>query len=137
MLGKEFGKRLKQLREQRFLSQRQLAKGIDVEPAHISRYERGLVLPGAEILIDLASFLNVNLGTLLLGTQETPGSAEPVIQDISLLERFRELEKLDRKDREIVIALIDAGVQSRRIEQIVTRAKPQDSAGSRQDGPRQ
>lgn len=123
MLAKDFGKRLKQLREQRFLSQRQLAEGIKIEPAHVSRYERGLFLPNAETLIDLATFLRVSLGTLLLGQEEGTGQAVPPIADISLLERFRELEKLDRKDREIVVALIDAWVQSRRLEQIVAHRK--------------
>ena len=124
MLAKDFGKRLKQLREQRFLSQRALAKGIGVEAAHISRYERGLVLPGAETLVDLSQFLKVSLGTLLLGVEDGAGhGAEEPIQDISLLERFRELEKLERKDREIVIALIDAWVDSRQVERILSRRR--------------
>lgn len=119
MVAREFGKRLKSLREQRFLSQRQLAKGIGIEAAHISRYERGLVLPGAETLIDLSSFLQVSLGALLLGIDEGARGAEAPIQDISLLERFRELEKFERRDREIVVALIDAWIRSRQVEQIV------------------
>lgn len=121
MLAKEFGKRLKGLREQRFLSQRQLAEGIKAEPAHISRYERGLFLPNAETLIDLARFLRVSVGALLLGEEETPGGADRPIEDITLLERFRDLEKLSRKDREVVIALIDAWVGSRQHEEIVSK----------------
>jgi transcriptional regulator with XRE-family HTH domain len=123
MLAKQFGKRLKALREQRFLSQRELAEGIKAEPTHISRYERGLFLPNAETLIGLARFLRVSLGTLLLGQDEPAGGGDQPIEDITLLERFRELEKLERKDREIVIALIDAWVRSRQVEEIIGRRK--------------
>lgn len=121
-LSRDFGQRLRALREQRFLSQRELAEGIKIEVAQISRYERGLYMPNAETLVELARFLRVGVSALLLGQDEAPaGSGEPPVQDISLLERFRELEKLDRKDREVVIALIDAWVGSRQHEQIVSR----------------
>lgn len=120
-LSKEFGQRLRTLREQRFLSQRELAEGIHIEIAQISRYERGLYMPNAETLVELAGFLRVGVSALLLGREEGPATAEPPIQDISLLERFRELEKLERKDREMVIALIDAWIGSRQHEEIVSK----------------
>lgn len=122
MLAKELGDRLRKIREARFVSQRELAKAIRIEPAQISRYERGLSLPSVETLVDLARFLRVGPGALVLGQDESaPGSPQPPIEDISLLERFRELEKLKRKDRETVIELIDAWVSSRHVEEVVTR----------------
>lgn len=121
-VSKDFGLRLRALREQRFLSQRELAEGIGIEIAQISRYERGLYMPNAETLVELAGFLRVGIATLLVGHEDgqAPGADIP-LQDISLLERFRELEKLKRKDREMVIALIDAWVGSRHVEEVVTR----------------
>lgn len=123
MLAKRFGERLRKIREDRLLSQKQLADGIRIDVTQISRYERGIVMPNAETLVDLAQFLRVDLGTLLLGQQEEASAAVEPIRDISLLERFRDLEKLDRKDREIAIALIDALITSRHFEQISTRRR--------------
>lgn len=120
-LSREFGERLRVIREQRFLSQRELAGGIGIEVAQISRYERGLYMPNAESLVELARFLRVGVSTLLLGQDEDASGAAPPIQDISLLERFRELEKLKRKDRETVIELIDAWIGSRQHEEIVSK----------------
>ena len=54
--------------------------------------------------------------------KEQTFAAQP-IQDISLLERFRDLEKLDRKDREIAIALVDALITSRQLEQVTRRRR--------------
>lgn len=118
MLAKEFGQRLRKLRDERFLSQRELATGLGIETAQISRYERGIVMPNAETSIELAKFLKVPIGMLLLGHEDGTSDSEPPIQDLSLLERFRDLEKLSRKDREVVIALIDAMITSRQFEEV-------------------
>lgn len=119
MLAKEFGQRLRKLRDERFLSQRELASGLGIETAQISRYERGIVMPNAETSIELAKFLKVPIGVLLLGQEDgAPSGDQPPIQDLSLLERFRDLEKLSRKDREVVIALIDAMITSRQFEEV-------------------
>ena len=122
MLAKELGGRLRKIREARFVSQRELAKAIHIEPTQISRYERGLSLPSLETLVDLSHFLRVGPGALVLGEDDaTPRGAEQPIEDISLLERFRELEKLKRKDREMVIELIDAWIGSRQMEEVISR----------------
>ncbi len=127
MLSKSFGERLKRIREERFLSQRQLAEGIQIETAQISRYERGLVMPNAESLVALSRVLRVSAGTLLGQVEQAHANGEPPIQDLSLLERFRDLEKLSRKDREVVIALIDAWIGSRQVEEIVSRRSTRSS----------
>lgn len=122
-LAQQFGERLRQLREQRFLSQRDLAKAVGIEVAQISRYERGLYMPSAETLVDLARVLRVGVGRLLVGEDEGSPITDEPIRDISLLERFRDLEKLSRKDREIVIALIDAVIASRQYDEVATRRR--------------
>lgn len=123
MLAKRFGERLRKIREDRTLSQKQLADGIDIDVTQISRYERGIVMPNAETLIDLAQFLRVGVGRLLTGEDEQTFAAASPITDIALLERFRDLEKLDRKDREVAITLIDALITSRQVEQHVARRR--------------
>jgi transcriptional regulator with XRE-family HTH domain len=120
-LAKDFGQRLRQLREERSLSQRELAERTGLETAQVSRYERGLVMPNAENLIDIARFLRVGVARLLVGDEEGSSPSEPPIQDISLLERFRDLEKLSRKDREVVITLVDALIASRQHEEVTSR----------------
>lgn len=122
MLAKRFGERLRKIREDRLLSQKQLADGIRIDVTQISRYERGIVMPNAETLVDLAEFLRISVGEVLVGKKEDTVEQLP-IHDISLLERFRDLEKLDRKDREVAIALIDALIASRQLEQISTRRR--------------
>ena len=62
--------RLIQLRNERQLSQIDLANQLGIGPNQISRYETGQNTPGAEILFDLATFFDVS-ADYLLGLTDT------------------------------------------------------------------
>ena len=63
-----FGKRLKDTRKERGLTQQQLGDMVGVTKVSICCYENGTRTPTLETLIDLADNLNVKL-TYLLGTE--------------------------------------------------------------------
>ncbi len=107
MLALGFAARLRKLREARGLTQKDLANRIDIEVVQVSRYERGQYLPNAETLVTLARVLQVDLNLLLLGEASGSGEVTPIL-DIPLLERFKDLQKLPKRDREAVILLIDS-----------------------------
>jgi len=107
VLAAEFGKRLRALREERGLTQRELAKRIDAEIPQISRYETGSYMPNAETLLAIADVLHVGLDTLFGRSSGNTGDATPV-KDVRLLERMKELEKLDRRFRDTAIAVLEA-----------------------------
>jgi transcriptional regulator with XRE-family HTH domain len=58
---KKLGVRLKQLREERGLSQSQLADAVDVERNHIYRIEAGKTNPTIGLMRDLAGALGMSL----------------------------------------------------------------------------
>ena len=66
-----FKTRLKQLRNERGISQRQLAEFLKVAPSTISMYENGQREPNFEVLESLADFFNVDLNYLLSKTNKT------------------------------------------------------------------
>ena len=119
MLASDFGKRLRTIREDRGLTQRQLADRIEVYVPQISRYESGGAMPSAETLIALSEVLQVGLDELVLGRDND--HEEAPIRDLRLLERLRELEKLDRRFRDTAIAVIDAIVVQGNTEAVSTR----------------
>ena len=59
-----FGKRLRQLREQRGLTQEQLSNMLDIEWQHISRLENGKNLPSCNILISIAQVFDIDIRKL-------------------------------------------------------------------------
>lgn len=108
MQASEFGKRLRSLREERGLSQRELAERIGTQAPQVSRYETGAYMPNAETLAAIAQALNLDVDELLLGRVDRNPDDGIGIKDVRLLERLRELEKLDRHYRDTAIALLDA-----------------------------
>lgn len=65
-----FNERLKELREDRGLTQDQLASELNVSRSQISNYETGKFEPDIETLIFLADFFNVSLDYLLCRTKK-------------------------------------------------------------------
>src|SRR5258708_36012424 len=65
--GTELGPRLRQVREQRGLSARELARRIQCSPSLISQIERGLSAPSVGMLYALATELRTSLD-FLFGT---------------------------------------------------------------------
>ncbi len=55
----EIGKVIKELREERNLTQQQLASALNVDKSTIAKYETGDRLPNIEMSVKLALFFNV------------------------------------------------------------------------------
>lgn len=122
MLARAFGERLHRYREDRGLSQRQLAIEAGLDAIQISRYERGLGLPAADSLAAIAKALKISLDTLLLGQADRMSEELPV-KNVLLLTRLREVEKLSRKDQQMIMELIDSVIARRRAESPVMPAR--------------
>lgn len=67
----DLGLQLKELRSQRCLTQKALAKRIHKSIPSVSRYEQNVQLPQLDVLISIASALNVTLDYLENFEQES------------------------------------------------------------------
>lgn len=83
MLKYEIGKRIREFREDRGMSQKELADKIDVSNSRVSNWEQGINRPDADILADLCRVLKVSPSELLdvhLSTDELNDQERKVIQ---------------------------------------------------------
>ena len=119
MLAKAFAERLHRYREDRGLSQRQLALMAGVPPIQVSRYERGVTLPAADSLAEIAKVLRISIDALLLGKANR--EPEPPLKNVALMDRLREIDGLDRSDQETVINIVDALIARRQVESVAAR----------------
>lgn len=119
-LKKGFAKRVREIREQRGLSQRQLSELLKTDVMQVSRYERGIGLPSLETCVELAQILHVSMDVLLFGQE--PQTGDVPITDVRLLERFIKLQKVDKRDREAVMILIDGVLARRGVEAVIASA---------------
>jgi len=70
--GVIFGRRLRELRLARGLTQQQLAALIDSNHPFISNMERGLTLPGLAMLVRLSDALALNLSEMVKVLDRAP-----------------------------------------------------------------
>ena len=75
---------LKEIREERGLSQRQAALGLNLSPTVYNRYENGLREPSNAMLIHLADYFNVTTDALL--GREPVSSIPPAGLDKALVD---------------------------------------------------
>lgn len=98
---KAIGRRIKLAREQRGLTQEELAEALDMSPMHISVLERGAKPPKLETLVNIANVLHVSADLLLQDVIEC--SAEPFHA-----ETVAELMKLPFEERIKIINALKA-----------------------------
>ena len=109
---KAFGKRLKELRNQRRWTQKEVAAKIGLQLSQFNKYESGMHVPPADKLLQLAELYATTTDYLLTGAVS---DAQP-INNVRLLERFRALAQCELEEQEAVIRLIDAVVVKHRVE---------------------
>lgn len=60
-----FGQKLKTLRQEKGITQEQLASKVEIVKSSISGYEKGSIYPSVEVLIKLCKFFDVSADYLL------------------------------------------------------------------------
>jgi transcriptional regulator with XRE-family HTH domain len=108
-----FGKKLRECREAKSLSQQDLAKKINSVHTVIGRYERDEMSPSIEVVRKLAAVLDTTVGYLLGEAKETKLLKDPV-----MLKRFNEINELPEKDKECVYTLLDAFLAKNKMQAI-------------------
>lgn len=98
-----FGKKLRECREAKKLSQSELAKKINAHHSIIGRYERDEVKPTIDVVKKLADILNVTAG-FLLGESEN----DNLFKDPDMLDRFKDISGLNDEDKKCLLANVDA-----------------------------
>ena len=79
-----FAKRLKELRLNNGLTQKELAKSIEVGRTTISEYESGKIVPKQEGLLKIANYFNVSVD-YLTGVSDDPATRKQNASDLDAL----------------------------------------------------
>ena len=117
---KAFGMRLKELRNQRRLTQKEVAARIGLKLSQFNKYEAGMHMPPSDKLLQLAEIFATTTDYLLTGVVS---DMQP-ISNIRLLERFKALTQCEPAEQEAVMRLIDAVVVKHRIESAMQPLEP-------------
>ena len=97
-----FGKRLRECREAKGLSQKDLASLLATSYSVIGKYERDEMQPSIEAAKKIAKLVDTTVGYLLGETEETN-----LFKDPSMLKRLNEITHLPEFDKEHILYTID------------------------------
>ncbi len=101
-----FSKNLKLLRRQKGLSQEELAERLHVVRQTISKWEKGLSVPDADLLIQIADIFETPVSALLGDTVESSEDKNIIAQKLEQLNAL--LAERNRRSRRIwkVVAIV-------------------------------
>ncbi|MBQ9031130.1 MAG: helix-turn-helix transcriptional regulator [Parasporobacterium sp.] len=68
-----YGKRIKMLRDEKGLTQEQLADVLHISDVHLRRLEAGRSTGSVELVVEIAEYFDVSLDYLLLGVNRGSG----------------------------------------------------------------
>jgi len=112
-----FAERLKKARNDRGLSQTELAKLVGIHYTQIGRYEKKGAQPSADVLSKLSNALGVSSDFLTNGTSDD--LAENSLTDKELLNQFKAIEKMNEEDKSVVKVFLDAFITKGKLKQLV------------------
>ena len=110
------GEKIKQLRLDRNWRQDDLSQKIGIHQRNISKYETGKLIPSKQTLEKFAQAFNIDAQELLKGTHLV-NNQESLEQEF--LFRFREIKKLQQKDQEFLIKLIDTVILKNQLQEVI------------------
>jgi transcriptional regulator with XRE-family HTH domain len=114
-----FPQRLRELRQQRNLTQQALAAKAEIHYTHIGRYESSKSMPAADTLRRIAEALGTTTDFLMDGaTQDT---ARARLSSRALLDRFQEVERLPDDQQQVVMQLMDAFLAMHQLKNYASR----------------
>lgn len=98
-----FGKRLRDCRKQKGLSQNELASILNTNHSVIGKYERDDVKPSIDAVKRLAEVLNTTIA-YLLGEAEN----DELFKDPEMLRRLKDINDLSEEDKNHILFNLDA-----------------------------
>jgi len=97
-----FGKKLRECREAKGLSQKDLAKLLKTSYSVIGKYERDEMLPSIEAAKKIAKLVDTSVGYLLGESNDMN-----VLKDKAMLKRLNDINNLPDRDKDCVLYTID------------------------------
>lgn len=102
--AKAIGRRLREIRKSRGLTQTELASKVGLTQTLVSDYEIGRLRLNANLVVKFAKALRLS-SDHLLGIKEVAGNGSP--HDRRFIRRLQEIEKLSRPEKQALLKTID------------------------------
>ncbi len=102
-----FGKKLRECREAKGLSQRELANLLSTSYSVIGKYERDEMSPSIKAAQSIAKLIDTTVGYLLGETEQTN-----ILKDPVMLQRLNQINDLSEDDKHCILYTLDGLLQN-------------------------
>jgi len=109
-----FGKKLRECREAKGLSQKELANLLNTSYSVIGKYERDEMLPSIEAAKKIAKLIDTTVGYLLGEAHDTN-----ILKDPKMMKRLNDINELPEPDKQCVYSLLDAFLAKAKLQDIL------------------
>ncbi len=107
----KIGNFLRELRNEKNLTQEEIAEKFGVSSRSVSRWENGNTMPELGVLVDLAGFYEVDIKEIIDGERKSENMEKEIVKTLEKVADYAELEKkneIKRKTRKIYMMSIIA-----------------------------
>jgi transcriptional regulator with XRE-family HTH domain len=111
------GDNIRRIREDKHLSQKELAVTIEVAPTQYSRVETGKVIPAFKTLMKIVKVLDVTLDTLV--NDSAAPIKEVTIKDKTLFDKVRLIDELPEQEKNMILQVIDLALSKKKFKDLV------------------
>jgi transcriptional regulator with XRE-family HTH domain len=115
-LVENVGEVIRNVREQKRLSQKEVAAAIDVDPTQYNRIELGKSLPTLKTIAKIAKALNVSVDSLISSEQ---GTIDVEIKDKSLFDKVKLIDSLSEEEKNTVLKVIDLALSKKKFKDLL------------------
>ena len=110
--------KIKLLRKKKGLSQQQLADLLDIHLTNLNRLEKGHSQPSIDVIKKLVSIFETSADYLL---NDDMDSFDGDIQHKNMAEKIRLIDKLEDKDREALMQVIDSMLTKQKMREFLNQ----------------
>jgi len=122
MLTMNISENIRHLREQKSLLQKEVAAELDLGISHYSKIENGQREASVKLLSKLASFYGLTIDQIVNMESDVP--QEVTVEDKSLTEQVRLIQKLNDKDKETIFSIIDTMLTKQKFQEFFQQNLP-------------
>ena len=112
-----FAEKLSKLRNNKGLTQKEMAKMAGIGIAQLRRYEGGKSSPTLKVIKNISKTLGVSADELIF--DEGEGVASNKILDRELLEQFEMVSRLGSNDKDAIKTILESMILKNRLEEIM------------------
>lgn len=111
----KIGDKIKQIRKDKGLQQKQVAIDLGLDQSNYNKIENGKREPSLEVLQKLSTILDISIDDLV-NAEDTSKPTAVTMEDKTISEKIRLMEQLEDEDKNVIYRMLDTMLTKQRFQ---------------------